>query len=68
MSSDSQVEFGVTTAYGKMSQLNSGLSPWRRINLRYLTPGALRHYRVMSRDSSANLAVSGDFTFKTACN
>jgi len=68
VSSDSQVEFGVTTAYGKMSQLNSSLSPNHQINLRYLTSGALYHYRVRSRDSAGNLAVFGDFTFKTASN
>jgi hypothetical protein len=65
VSSDSQIEFGVTNAYEK-SQLKNSLSPWRRINLRYLTSDALYHYRVMSRDTADNLDVSGDFTFKTA--
>ncbi|HKQ79155.1 MAG TPA: DUF4394 domain-containing protein [Blastocatellia bacterium] len=63
--SDSQVEFGLTTAYGKKSSLNPSLSATHLINLGYLTPGALYHYRVRSKDAAGNLAVSGDFTFKT---
>src|SRR5262245_13028953 len=67
VSSDSQVESGVSNAYEK-SQLKNSLSLNHRINLRYLTSDALYHYRVRSRDSAANLAVSGDFTFMTASN
>src|SRR5262249_48343228 len=63
--SDSQVEFGATTAYGKTSLLSSGLSITHSVNLGNLTPGSLYHYRVKSRDSAGNLAVSGDFTFRT---
>jgi hypothetical protein len=62
---DSQVEFGVTTAYGKTSTLNRVLSPLHSVNLWNLTPGTLYHYRVKSKDSAGNLAVSADFTFKT---
>jgi hypothetical protein len=67
VSSDSQVESGVTNAYEK-PQLKNSLSLDHRINLRYLTSGAPYHYRVRSRDSAANQAVSGDFTFKAASN
>ncbi len=62
---DSQVEFGLTTSYGKMSQLDSTPSSNHSINLTNLNPGTLYHYRVKSRNSAGILAVSGDFTFKT---
>jgi hypothetical protein len=66
--SDSQVEFGLTTAYRKVSPLDRSLTPIHSINLGNLIPGALYHYRVRSRDSAGNLAVSGDFTFRTTIN
>jgi hypothetical protein len=65
---DSQVEYGLTTAYGKMSPLKSSLSTIHLINLGNLTPGALYHYRVRSKDAAGNLIVSGDFTFRTTIN
>ncbi len=67
-SSDSQVEFGTTTAYGKTSQILSSPSLNHLVRLRNLTPGALYHYRVKSRDAAGNLAISGDFTFRTSNN
>lgn len=63
--SNSQVEFGRTTAYGKISLLDRSLAPIHSITLGDLTPGTLYHYRVRSKDAAGNLAVSGDFSFKT---
>lgn len=61
----SQVEFGTTTAYGKSSALNNSLLTAHSHALSGLASGTLYHYRVKSTDAAGNLAVSGDYTFKT---
>jgi RHS repeat-associated protein len=66
--SDSQVEYGTTTAYGQSTALDPALVTAHSQGLSGLTPGTLYHYRVKSRDAAGNLAVSGDFTFTTAQN
>src|SRR6266542_5490805 len=66
--SDSQVEYGTTTAYGQSTALNPALMTAHLQVLSGLTPGTLYHYRVKSKDAAGNLAVSGDFTFTTAQN
>ena len=66
--SDSQVEYGPTTAYGQSTTLNSALVTAHSQGLSGLTSGTLYHYRVKSRDAAGNLAVSGDFTFTTVDN
>ena len=63
--SDSQVEYGLTTAYGQSTTLNPALVTAHSQGLSGLTSGTLYHYRVKSRDASGNLAISGDFTFTT---
>lgn len=63
--SDSQVEYGTSTAYGS-SALDSDLVTNHQISLNDLDPNTIYHYRVMSQDPAGNLAVSGDFTFRTA--
>ena len=64
--SDSQVEYGTTTAYGQSTALNPAPVTAHSRGLSGLTSGTLYHYRVRSRDAAGNLAVSGDFTFTTA--
>jgi hypothetical protein len=64
--SDSQVEYGPTTAYGQSTTLNPALVTAHSQGLSGLTAGTIYHYRVKSRDAAGNLAVSGDFTFTTA--
>jgi PKD repeat protein len=64
--SDTQVEYGTTVAYGYTSPLNSSLTTNHSRNINGLIPSTLYHYRVMSRDSSGNLAISGDLTFTTS--
>jgi RHS repeat-associated protein len=66
--SDSQVEYGTTTAYGQSTTLNPTLMTAHSQGLSGLNPGTLYHYRVKSKDAAGNLAVSGDFTFTTAQN
>jgi hypothetical protein len=48
IASDSQVEYGLTTAYGSMSALDSTLVTSHSINLTGLTAGTTYHYRVIS--------------------
>ena len=64
--SDSQVDYGLTTAYGQSSALNSIKVTSHSVGLSGLSGGTLYHYRVKSRDAAGNLATSGDFTFTTA--
>jgi hypothetical protein len=63
--SDSQVEYGTTTAYGSSTALNASLVTAHSQTLGALSASTLYHYRVRSRDGAGNLAVSGDFTFTT---
>src|SRR5213594_2404769 len=62
---DSQVEYGLTTAYGSTTVLNASLITAHSQALSSLAAGTLYHYRVKSRDAVGNLAVSGDVTFTT---
>jgi RHS repeat-associated protein len=63
---DSQVEYGTTTAYGQSTTLNPSLVTAHSQTLTGLTAGTVYHYRVKSRDAAGNLAYWGDFTFTTA--
>ena len=64
--SDSQVEYGTTTAYGSTSALNTSRVTSHTVTLSGLVAATMYHYHVRSRDAAGNLAVSGDFTFTTA--
>ncbi len=63
---DTQVEYGLTTAYGSNSALNSTLvtSP-HSATISGLAPGTSYHYRVKSRDAAGNLSTSLDNVFTT---
>jgi hypothetical protein len=63
--SDSQVEYGTTTAYGTLSPLAGTRVKKHTVALKALAPGTLYHFRVRSRDFAGNLAVSSDATFTT---
>ena len=62
---DSQVEYGLTTAYGNSSPLDALRITNHSVNLTGLSPNTTYHYRVKSKDAAGNLAVSSDFTFGT---
>jgi hypothetical protein len=62
---DTQVEYGVTAAYGQSTTLNAALSTGHSQALSGLTSGQLYHYRVKSKDAAGNLATSADQTFTT---
>ena len=63
---DSQVNYGATTAYGFSTTLDPSLTTSHSQTLSGLPPGTLYHYQVVSRDTTAVVAVSVDFTFTTA--
>src|SRR3989449_5746420 len=63
--SDSQVEYGLTTAYGSSTPLNSSLLTAHAVTLTGLLATTTYHYRVKSRDAAGNLATSADFTLTT---
>jgi predicted MarR family transcription regulator len=63
--SDSQVDFGLTTAYGSTSAWDGALVTAHTVSLTGLTTGTLYHVRVRSRDAAGNLSVSGDVTLIT---
>jgi len=64
--SDSQVEYGLTSAYGQVSALASALVTSHSVGLSGLSASTVYHYRVKSRDAAGNLATSADVTFTTA--
>ena len=64
--STTQVEYGLTTAYGSSTTLLASLVTTHSQSLGVLASGTLYHYRVKSRDAAGNLGISGDFTFTTA--
>jgi hypothetical protein len=64
--SDTQVQYGPTTAYGSSTTLAPAPVTSHSQALTGLTAGTLYHYRVKSRDAAGNLATSADFTFTTA--
>ena len=62
---DTQVEYGLTTAYGMATALNTSLLTSHSQTLSGLVAATLYHVRVKSRDAAGNLATSGDVTFTT---
>jgi hypothetical protein len=64
--SDSQVEYGTTTAYGSVTTLDTGMVLAHARTASALAAGTLYHCRARSRDAAGNLAVSADRTFTTA--
>ena len=64
--SDSQVEYGTTTAYGSSTPVDSTLVTSHSVTLSGLQASTLYHFRVKSKDAAGNEATSGDFTFTTA--
>ena len=63
--SHSQVEYGRTSSYGILTGVSSASGLYHGVQLSNLTPGALYHYRVRSRDAAGREGVSGDFVFTT---
>jgi hypothetical protein len=66
--SDTQVEYGTTSAYGSATSLNTSMATGHSAAIAGLAARASYHYRVRSRDAAGNLAVSGDFGFTTSAS
>lgn len=63
----SQVEYGLTTAYGASTTLDTNRVLAHTVNLSGLTTGATYHFRVKSKDLANNTSTSGDYTFVVGC-
>src|SRR3972149_2475976 len=63
--STSQIEYGTTTSYGSSTTLNNTLVTSHTVTISGLSSWTTYHFRVKSKDSAGNLAVSSDFTFTT---
>ena len=63
--SDTQVDYGLTTSYGQSTSLNTSLGTTHIATLASLSADTVYHFRVRSRDSAGNLALSIDDTFVT---
>jgi hypothetical protein len=63
--SDSQVEYGTTTSYGKVTTLNSTAVTAHTASLSGLSAQTTYDYHVKSKDAAGNLAVSSNYTFTT---
>ncbi|WDT71319.1 MAG: fibronectin type III domain-containing protein [Candidatus Manganitrophus sp.] len=64
--SDTQIEYGTTTAFGSFTAIVPTLVTAHAQSLSGLLPSTLYHYRVRSRDAAGNLAVSNNGSFTTA--
>jgi Domain of unknown function (DUF4082)/Viral BACON domain len=58
--SDSQAEYGTTTAYGNTTPLDSAKVTTHSAAINGLSPGVTYHYRVRSRDADAVVAIGPD--------
>ncbi|MFA5810231.1 MAG: Ig-like domain-containing protein, partial [Thermoleophilia bacterium] len=63
---DSQVEYGLTTAYGSQTTLNATVVTSHSVVVSGLSANTTYNYRVKSKDAAGNLALSSNFTFTTA--
>jgi hypothetical protein len=63
--SDTQVEYGLTTAYGSSTTLDITMATSHSAGLTGLSANTTYHYRVKSRDATGNLATGSDNTFRT---
>jgi phosphodiesterase/alkaline phosphatase D-like protein len=64
---DTQIEYGLTAAYGSLTTLNTALvtSHGQAVNSG-LVPGTTYHFRIRARNAAGVLGTSADATFTTA--
>jgi hypothetical protein len=63
---DSQVEYGMTSAYGQITIVDALPVTTHSVTLTALSPNTTYHVRVHSRDAESQPARSSDFTVKTS--
>jgi hypothetical protein len=66
VASDSFVEFGTTTAYGRAVGPDPALVTSHAVDLTGLDPATTYHYRLRSVAADGRVGLSGDFVFTTA--
>ena len=66
VSSDSLVEYGLTTSYGNMTTRNTTLVTAHTMTITGLLGSNLYHFRVRSRDAGGIEGVSQDYTFTSS--
>lgn len=64
--SDGQVEYGTSTSYGNVTNINPVFSRTKSFAISKLLPGRVYNFRVKSKDSSGNLRTSTNLTFSTS--
>ena len=64
--SDSQVDYGIDTNYGTNIPSNNIVSTLHKVTITGLASGTTYHFRVKSRDQSANVVTSTDNVFATS--
>ncbi len=64
--SDSQVEYGLTIAFGFTTPVNPSLVTSHSVTITGMNPGTYYYYRVTSRDLAGNPMQSGRFEFLTS--
>ncbi|HEY0961602.1 MAG TPA: fibronectin type III domain-containing protein [Pseudomonadales bacterium] len=57
-----RVEYGLTTAYERVTTISATFDMHHAVELAGLSPGKVYHYRVRSRDAAGNVATSPDYT------
>lgn len=62
---DSQVEYGISEAYGSVTTADKALVTLHSQTLTGLSAGTTYHFRVRSSDASGKTGTSGDFSFTT---
>jgi hypothetical protein len=67
LAADSQVDFGLTTAYGSQTPLDATKVSSHSVTIGTLSANTLYHYRVRSTGGGGT-SVSGDFTFTTGAS
>jgi hypothetical protein len=65
ISATSQVEYGLTPAYGSLSDLDSDLVTSHTVRLTGLAQGTTYNFRVLSNSDQGTPAQSANFTFST---
>ncbi len=63
--SDTQIEYGLTTVYGNQTTINPALLNNHSQTISNLQGGTIYNYRVKSKDSAGNLAISPNYVFTT---
>ncbi|HEY2987978.1 MAG TPA: carbohydrate-binding protein, partial [Candidatus Binatia bacterium] len=66
--SNSQIEYGTTSAYGSATAINPNMVISHSMALSGLKRNTVYHYRLKSRDAAGNLTVTKDYTFRTKKN